>query len=333
MKRGTTLIELLIVVAIIGILVQLTIPAIQSSREAARRAQCQNNLRQLTLAVHSHVAALKYFPTGGWTHVWVGDPNRGFDKKQPGGWCYNLLPYLEEGNLHDLGKGMPDAERRVRAVEMFSTPVDLFICPSRRYARSYRFIRLKTMVNIDEPSVAGRSDYAANMGNLLPIDQRGRGPASLDEGDQWVEGTDPMSQWISSNHNGIIYQRSTVRPAMIEDGLSKTYMIGEKFMNSEHYESGETNGDDQSLYVGFDRDNERSGHFFHPPMRDKVVPIVWLRDSDSPEVTDWNFGSAHPTGFHMAFCDGSVRQINYDVSSDVHSAYSSRNDAKSTGPD
>jgi prepilin-type processing-associated H-X9-DG protein len=117
---------------------------------------------------------------------------------------------------------------------------------------------------------------------------------------------------------------------MIEDGMSKTYLIGEKFMDPLHYDSGESNGDDQSMYVGFDRDNYRSGHFFHPPLRDKSDPLVWIKDSDSPDVTDWNFGSAHPNALNMAFCDGSVRQVSYDVAADVHSAFSGRNDGKVT---
>jgi hypothetical protein len=166
------------------------------------------------------------------------------------------------------------------------------------------------------------------MGNKLALDQRGRGPSSLEEGDQWVDGSDPATEWVATNNNGIIYQRSHVTPSQVEDGLSKTYLIGEKFMDPDHYETGESQGDDQSMYVGFDRDNCRSGHFFHPPMQDKNVPMVWLHDSDSAEVTDWNFGSAHPSGLHMALCDGSVRQISYDIAIEVHSAYSGRNDAE-----
>ena len=261
-----------------------------------------------------------------WTHVWVADPNRGFSKKQPGGWCYNLLPYLEQTNLHDMGQGLPDAERRKQGAVMFGTPVEVFTCPSRRQALPWPFIRSDTLVNIDDTSRAGRSDYAANMGNDLPSDQQARGPKTLEEGDQWKDGKDKDKEWIATKHNGVIYQRSQIAPQMIEDGLSKTYLLGEKFLDPAQYETGASNGDDHSLYVGFDRDNARSGNIKHPPMKDQNVPIVWLPEGDDELVTDWNFGSTHPTGLHMGMCDGSVQKISYDIDPQVHSASAGRND-------
>lgn len=327
--RGITLVELLVVIAIIGILIQLTVPAVQASREAARRASCENNLRQLGIATHMHVSAQRHFPTGGWTYVWVGDPNRGFSERQPGGWCYNLLPYLDEDTLHDLGRNLADADRRRLGAEMFKTPVSVFTCPSRRAARAWPFIRTGTLINIDDVSLAGRSDYAANIGSLMPSDQHGKGPAALTEGDRWTDGNDPASQWVATIQNGIVYQRSLVKPAMVVDGLSKTYLFGEKFMDPAYYSTGDSNGDDQSLYIGFDRDNCRSGHPWHVPMQDKSVPPLWMAQGDSPGVTDWNFGSAHAIGFHMAFCDGSVERFGYDIDAAVHAALSGRNDSDS----
>ena len=133
-STGFTLVELLVVITIIGILISLLLPAVQAAREAARRMQCNNNLKQLALAAHNHASAYNRFPAGGWGWLWIGDPDRGNSWKQPGGWIYNSLPYIEQQALHDLplGKAYGSPERKAAATQMLQTPISGIVCPSRR---------------------------------------------------------------------------------------------------------------------------------------------------------------------------------------------------------
>ncbi len=153
--RAFTLVELLVVIAIIGILVALLLPAIQAAREAARRNSCKNNLKQLALGWLNHESSTGHFPSGGWGAFWLGDPDRGTGGDQPGGWLYNILPYMEQQALHDLpSDGNPDEvtlEQIAGALEMLANPIAVINCPSRRSGA--------------QPFVAGRNPY------LVPVSQ------------------------------------------------------------------------------------------------------------------------------------------------------------------
>ena len=140
-KQGFTLVELLVVIAIIGVLVALLLPAVQAARESARRLQCKNQLRQLALSFHMHHDSQQYLPSGGWTWRWLGMPDLGFGKEQPGGWLYSTLPYMELGNLHQLGAGATSvAAIKQASIDRTQAPFDGMTCPSRRDKNVYAMI-------------------------------------------------------------------------------------------------------------------------------------------------------------------------------------------------
>jgi len=337
---GFTLIELLIVIGIISMLLQMLLPAVQMSREAARQIQCKNNLRQIGMATLLHEGATGRFPTGGWSRYWVGDPDRGNDRRQPGGWIYNILPYIEQQALHDLGSGVTDEiSKREAAAELMQTPLPVFNCPSRRLSRAYPFTH-KTGRNFEWIEKSAKSDYAGNFGDHAPYISRNRGPSSFEEAD-----SGDYRDWdLAPEHTGVIFQISEVRNAEITDGTSQTYLAGEKFLDSRMYKTGLSVGDDSSMYIGYDFDNLRmSGN----PSLVMLLPKndrAYLRDSGQPEdnhggnttaiflhspaTSVARFGSAHIAGCNFVFCDGSVRSVSYTVDEEVHRHFANRHDGQ-----
>jgi hypothetical protein len=302
------LIEALVVISILGILMAIVLPAVQAARESSRRTQCANHLKQLALGCLAHENAHHHLPTGGWGWRWQPDPDRGFGRRQPGGWPYALLPFVEQATSRQIGQAKSPAEKRALGRMVAETPVPLFHCPSRRSAVPYPFVHPLDFYNIDRPAFIARSDYSANAGDQTPY-LYGAGPASLAEGDG------PTYKWTQTDGTGVVFRRSEVRVASIRDGLSSTYLLGESYLNPQQYETGKAENDDQGLYVGFDRDTLRVTSPEFPPLRDH-------HGLDS----DHSFGSAHPAGWHAALCDGSVRMLSYQIGVEVHRRLGNRKD-------
>lgn len=343
--RAFTLVELLVVITIIGILIGLLLPAVQAAREAGRRSQCANNLKQIALAALEHESALGHLPSGGWGGVWVGDPERGTGDKQCGGFFYSCLPYMEQQPLHDMILTLSPVPawtsdgRRDKLREMIRTPVGTLHCPTRRRALNYPIPTaggnlLSTLANASMPPTTdgwARTDYAANAGSYL---------ISWDPGLYASNPTDapappglPTGFVDRAKITGTSFQGSMVSMAMIRDGASNTYLVGEKAMDVDHYTDGLDPGDIYPALSGADKDTHRwTAHY---PSHDRTnYPLDSIRVDPNypmyPPLADQtemgtrkpnyyrHFGSSHSSICNMALCDGSVRSIAYTIDPAIH---------------
>ena len=151
-----------------------------------------------------------------------------------------------------------------------------------------------------------RSDYCANAGDQAqPWDIEG--PPDLATGDGWTA----TNAWTPPNtgvnlpqvSTGICYLRSQIGAAHVTDGLSNTYLVGEKYLNADNYTTAWTGADNESMYAGYDNDNHRCTN------TSSGVPA-----QDTPGYSNsCNFGSVHAGSFNMGFCDGSVQAISYNI--------------------
>ena len=330
-RTAFTLVELLVVIAIIGVLVALLLPAVQAAREAARRTQCANNLKQVALGFILHDNSQKFLPTGGWGYMWMSHPDRGFGLKQTGSWGYTILPYVEEQALFEMGRGLSAAQQRAALVKLHATPVRLYYCPTRREAKAYPmayggFVGAPLNCSPSTVPAGGRNDYAANAGTTT-FGGFHSGPASLAAGDNGSYN----STWASESKltTGIIANHVIYRLKHVTDGTTKTFLIGEKFIEPKYYENGVSIGDDQSAYVADERDVVRYAAIQQYANK-TYNPLTPLFDQfgTNPEHVDntLRFGSAHGGGFQMAMCDGSVSTINYEVNDQVFAQMGNRSD-------
>jgi prepilin-type N-terminal cleavage/methylation domain-containing protein/prepilin-type processing-associated H-X9-DG protein len=315
-SSGFTLVELLVVVTIIGILIALLLPAVQAAREAARKLQCSNHLKQLALGCLGHEQAQGFLPTAGWAWWWTGDPDRGFDRRQSGGWCYNLLPFIEQQPLHEIGAGMTLTNKKAALVAVAQTPMAVLYCPTRREPTLYP--NTYTMCNVNLASLTARTDYAANGGTVGPTWWSPPNPSDGNPSFSDVAGF----AWPSfSASTGLFFPTSTVRMCDITDGASNTYLLGEKYLCADHYLDGQEGTDNNVVYEGYDWDDVRwsiwdgATKTYRPPLQ------------DTPGYSDYlDFGSAHAGSLNMSLCDGSVRSVNYSIDMTVHGHLCDRKD-------
>ncbi len=314
--RGFTLIELLVVITIIGILVGILMPAVQSAREAGRRTDCMNNLKQMSTASQNHLASLGYLPGGGNcsdtpTFDTSGNPCVG--RKQDSSWIYQILPYLGQTPLWQKipTPGNPSQDNcALRA----ATPLSFIFCPSRTR------VRIVMSLKASPPAPRCMCDYAGNGGtyqNLCPF-----GPFF------WNCGEDgPMTINGTEYHcNATLYPEITL--GAITKGTTQTVFLGEKCVNAEHIYMDEADDDDGWL-AGWDADTNRWGCIPALSRLPQSEGGSNRRASDCIYTysTQLAFGSAHLTSCNFAMCDGSVRSTSYSIDPLVFEYFCSRNPA------
>jgi len=278
---------------------------------------------------------------------------------QPGGWTYSVLPFLEEGAIRAMGKGLIPAAKKAALARMQTQPAPTYVCPSRRGA-IVGPIGDNQIWNVDTTISAvlgaSRADYAGNggtdKGTSLPgggccNGENGNGPGTGNGGPPSgsdSNGFDLIAYFPGRNYykaaTGVIYGGSQVGPRQIPDGLSRTYLFGEKALQPQHYNPAalpsnfRNVGDDQSMYQGYDYDTIRwAGDSVATPTPGTGANWQPLKDENhfngSNPDGGWgtsNFGSVHPSGCFFVMCDGSVQSIAYTVDPAVHWKLANRKD-------
>lgn len=330
-KSGFTLVELLVVIAIIGILIGMLLPAVQQVREAARRTQCLNRLRQLGLACHNFESANKHFPSSGANssnHWWTQPVRLGSSRllpqttggklswnSEPAGWLFQILPEIEQQNLADIR--LPQGLNGVNAsagIMPVNQHIQTVICPSRGKRTFTHGFRVWAL-----------SDYASVGG--------------------WPRGPNRPPLQYPGDFNTIEWHSGAIRPAgglanrkttrefgnvdfaYITDGTSNTALLMEKSANARNYSPilgahpawkhrGVVGG---QFAPGYGTNTRSIGPFNADNA--KVVTLAWgarkTRAAGDNQLSHrgWpvdenTFGSAHPGTISAVFCDGSTHSLN-----------------------
>jgi len=286
-RRGFTLVELLVVIAIIGILVALLLPAVQAAREAARRMQCTNNLKQWALAMHNHHDVLKRFPYGS-----TNDAHENGRKT----WVMFVWPYIEQNSLADQGDPYVPFYNPPYTVHgtmngLCGQQLDAYYCPSDTGNRTQ-----------DQGTYQrARGNYVVNWGNAMYPGSGGPHP----EPTAIRENVGPF--W---HEEGRRNRPARVSIADIRDGTSNTLLLSEELIaivSSDNDWRGDIHNDDghfrfQTVVTPNTSapDLIASTNFF-TPNDDKNMPIAL----GNPQRAAAR--SRHPGGVNAALCDGSVR--------------------------
>jgi prepilin-type N-terminal cleavage/methylation domain-containing protein len=303
-RRAFTLIELLVVIAIVAVLIALLLPAIQSAREAGRKTQCANNLKQIGLGMQSYLLNHKSFPPG-----YVSTVLPDHDDGGPGwAWGTQVLAFVEEDALRDQ-VNMAVSVDSTAAANVRLKNVSIFACPSDG--------TFEPIVDIPEkhsPHIICQmtgANYVASAGTIRPTCKRCR-----------------------DRFDGVFGRNRAIKPQELQDGLSKTLAVGER---ASHWSRPTLWGVVPNSKI---LDNQQPGKYAAGPAYvlgttfKEGFNIEMSEDADDRAHLDTyaeSFGSQHPGGAFFMFCDAGVRFVWDDTDPAVMNALSTRDSKPHSG--
>jgi prepilin-type N-terminal cleavage/methylation domain-containing protein len=302
LRRGFTLIELLVVIAIIAILIALLLPAVQQAREAARRTECRNKLKQIGLALHNYHDSMNCFPPGGFSN------GRRF------GYHVAILPYIDQAPLYNKVDFGLNANYNNAAYLTLFTPVfiPLWTCPSSPTKYQYA-------VN------SGDTDkQTAHYYGILGPKTAAGGPVAYDCSP--TDSTQPTQCDVPAAiahggfaRNGILGRTTRTRFADVTDGASNTFLVGE--ISNSHTKAGAEMTGYRMWWRGFDGSASGSA-------KNIVFAINSKGYNGSNDFNDIAMGSNHVGGCHFLMGDGTVRFVSENVDLNLYFATASMNKAE-----
>ncbi len=301
-RRGFTLIELLVVIAIIAVLIGLLLPAVQAAREAARRSQCVNNLKQIGIGLHNYQSAIGSFPPG-YVSRWRldgGDEGTAEDDIGHGwGWASMILPYVEQPavfNAINFGLTMTFPDNLTAQTIRFNS----YLCPSDSVKQ---LIPVRNEENTETVYTVASANYVGVFGTGEVGEAPGRG-------------------------NGMFFRNSRLGFGDITDGTSQTFFIGERSHNLSYVTwTGRAIGGWLFTTASFEGGTNK----FNPEPEESFTMILGPveaedgpRTPNHPKAHVEDYWSRHPGGVNFLFGDGSVHFIKETTAIQIYANLISR---------